>query len=221
MDKRDVHISKSLSYLLRHGALKENLLVDNNGYVPVIQLLSHNRLKTHKTTIQDLERVVANNDKQRFKFNEAHDMLAAVQGHSIEITPDSTTLTPIKNLEQLPNALIHGTNLKNLGLILESGGIKKMDRLHIHLSPGIVGVDKEVISGMRKNSTVLIYLRLGDDLIKNLHLYKSLNNVYLCSDTIPLKDFDRIVIRKVTNLEAKYGKTLELLNKFEITYQIE
>ena len=62
--KRDIQISKALSYLLRHGALKEGLPIDNNGFIPVSVLLRHNRLKSHKCTLEDIHRIVENNDKQ-------------------------------------------------------------------------------------------------------------------------------------------------------------
>ena len=52
--KRDTQISKALSYLLRHAAMKENLVIDSNGYTSVKGLLSHNRLKTHKCTQDDI-----------------------------------------------------------------------------------------------------------------------------------------------------------------------
>ena len=65
-DKRDVQLSKALSYLLRHAAVKEKLTIDSNGYTPLKELLSHNRLKTHKCTVDDIHRIVKENDKQRF-----------------------------------------------------------------------------------------------------------------------------------------------------------
>ncbi|MFQ6651848.1 hypothetical protein Gotur_024012, partial [Gossypium turneri] len=51
---------------------------------------------------------------------------------------------------------VHGTYMRNLESILESG-LKRMKRLHVHFSSGLL-TDGEVISGMTRDVTVLIYL---------------------------------------------------------------
>ncbi|KAL1084694.1 hypothetical protein V6Z11_D08G000600 [Gossypium hirsutum] len=51
---------------------------------------------------------------------------------------------------------VHGTNKRNLESILESS-LKRMKRLHVHFSSGLL-TDGEVISGMGRDVTVLIYL---------------------------------------------------------------
>lgn len=197
MDKRDVLISKSLSYLLRHGALKENLPIDSNGYVQLSVVLTHNRLKTHKCTYEDVIRVIENNDKKRFdlKIIDGIEYIAATQGHSMKnIQPDENTLIKIPPSTKLLHPLIHGTNMKGLEMILQSGYISKMKRNHIHLSPGIVDEDSNVISGMRKNSPVLIYIN-PEKLSERGNLFKSLNEVFLTPDDIPLSLFDKVVFR--------------------------
>ena len=148
-DKRDVSISKSLAYLLRHGAVKEKLPIDNNGYIPVANLLRHNRLKSLQCTQQDVDRVVANNAKKRFhlKVENGQTLICATQGHSIAtVAPADEVLQLITESDQLPQKLVHGTNLKNCKLILETGLIKKMRRNHVHLAPGVTGVDRAVVS---------------------------------------------------------------------------
>lgn len=197
MEKRDIHISKSLSYLLRHGAIKENLPIDSNGYVQLSLLLTHNRLKTHKCTHEDIIRVIENNDKKRFdhRIIDGIEYIAATQGHSMQnIQPDENILIKISQNTKLLHPLIHGTNMKGLEMILQSGYISKMKRNHIHLSPGIVDEDSNVISGMRKNSPVHIYIN-PDRLVERGNLFKSLNEVFLTSDDIPLSLFDKVVFR--------------------------
>ena len=68
--KRDIAISKSLSYLLRHGAVKEKLNIDQTGYININELLNHNRLKTNKVTLDVIRRIVGNNEKKRFSIVE-------------------------------------------------------------------------------------------------------------------------------------------------------
>ncbi|SMN21886.1 similar to Saccharomyces cerevisiae YOL102C TPT1 tRNA 2'-phosphotransferase [Maudiozyma saulgeensis] len=220
--KRDIQISKALSYLLRHGAQKEKLVIDNNGYIPIDTILQHNRLKTHKCSRQDLIRVVNNNDKKRFIIDEEKDMIAATQGHSIELKPDDTILIPIKDSDSLPSKLIHGTNVRNCLAIVESGKISKMRRNHIHLSIGIVGKDTNVISGMRKTSSVYIYIKKDPETLSQLKLFKSLNDVYLCENDINISCFEKIEIKnkKQLNDDQDTAKLVQLLKDKNVPYEM-
>lgn len=214
MEKRDIHISKSLSYLLRHGAIKENLPIDSNGYVQLSLLLTHNRLKTHKCTHEDIIRVIENNDKKRFdhRIIDGIEYIAATQGHSMQnIQPDENILIKISQNTKLLHPLIHGTNMKGLEMILQSGYISKMKRNHIHLSPGIVDEDSNVISGMRKNSPVHIYIN-PDRLVERGNLFKSLNEVFLTSDDIPLSLFDKVVFRSNKLVSEEILQILDVNN---------
>lgn len=217
--KRDILISKALSYLLRHGAIKENLSIDNNGFISIEALLNHNRLKTHKCTREDIERIVANNDKKRFVIDYEKNTIAATQGHSMKIKPDDSVLVPITQVSDLPEKLIHGTNLKHCLLILESGKLLRMGRNHIHLSPGIVGKDSQVISGMRKNSNIFIYIKKDQDTLSHLQLFKSLNNVYLCGTDLSITDFEKVEIRTHEKSDL-VPEIIELLKQSSIPYEI-
>ncbi|KAH3679079.1 hypothetical protein WICMUC_001275 [Wickerhamomyces mucosus] len=183
-DKRDKQISKALSYLLRHGAEKEKLSIDSNGFVQISNILQNNRLKTHKTTIEDIERIVNNNDKKRFTLKNINGItfICANQGHSLKkINQDDEVLQLITN-DLFPEVLIHGTTHNKLKQILESDGLNKMNRNHIHFT-SLLKNENENVSGLRLFSTVLIYLDI-DKLKKNqdkIKFYKSLNNVYLTS----------------------------------------
>lgn len=169
--KRDVQISKALSYLLRHGALKEKLDIDSQGYVKLEEILKHQRLRSHKTTIEDIERIVTLNDKQRFTIKE--DKICANQGHSLKVVDDSnlTELTPL----ELPSIIYHGTYHKKLPEIMASGGLHRMNRNHIHFT----STELRNISGIRKTVNVLIYLDKNKCVDAGLRFYKSLNDVIL------------------------------------------
>ncbi|SCU94159.1 LAME_0F06370g1_1 [Lachancea meyersii CBS 8951] len=195
-DKRDVQISKSLAYLLRHGAVKEGLPIDNNGYVAVDILLQHNRLKSLHCKMSDIDRVVANNAKKRFHIQSVNGqaLICATQGHSLKsVSPSDEVLQKISSQEQLPSKLVHGTNFNSLHLILQSECIKKMRRNHIHLASGITGLDDGVVSGMRLSSNVYIYLNV-EDLHSKIKLFKSLNDVYLTPDDIPIDLVRQVVL---------------------------
>lgn len=222
--KRYVQISKALSYLLRHGATKENLIIDNNGYISVKTILAHNRLKTHKCTLDELHLIVENNDKKRFHLKniDNEELICATQGHSIKtIIPSEDVLQQITNIDYLPKNLVHGTNISNAISIFQSGSIKKLGRNHVHLSPGVTGRDAEVISGMRYSSTVHIYMKRNEELLNQLQLVKSLNNVFLTSEDIPISLFEKLTIRVSSNTDKEETlKLKEVLESMEIPYKI-
>ena len=101
---------------------------------------------------------------------------------------------------------------------LEKEGLSRMNRNHIHFAPGLIG-ESDVISGMRKNCKVHIYIdakraMAGNSYLLNLpfqfinfnihifnidgiRFYRSENNVILSSGDeygiISVKYFDRVV----------------------------
>lgn len=226
--KRDIQISKALSYLLRHGALKEGLPIDNNGFIPVSVLLRHNRLKSHKCTLEDIHRIVENNDKKRFQIMNKdledgglQEVICATQGHSIAtITPDNEVLEKVTAPTELPEKLIHGTSISKLLLILQSGSIKKLRRNHIHLSPGISGRDSQVVSGMRTSSNAYIHLVLGQTLLDKIQLFRSLNNVYLTPDDVDLSLFKSVTIRPSKRASDDINAVVVDLNRLGIPYEL-
>ncbi|EMG45326.1 tRNA 2'-phosphotransferase, putative [Candida maltosa Xu316] len=119
--RRDVLISKALSYLLRHGAQKEKLTIDEQGYVKISDILSHQRLKSYKTTRTDLERIVRENDKKRFTIKD-DEYICANQGHSLKVVKNEN-LTPMTVDELKKLNVYHGTYKNKLSVIKNSGGL--------------------------------------------------------------------------------------------------
>jgi len=68
------------------------------------------------------------------------------------VDPD---LVPILRASEIPT-VIHGTYFKNWTKI-KTEGLSRMNRLHIHFSPGELG-DSQVISGMRSSCQLYIYI---------------------------------------------------------------
>ena len=93
--------------------------------------------------------IVANNDKQRFQLapinpeqgtvvspssDPGNFVIRASQGHSLAID-SSSLLTPVKPGDQdFPKEVVHGTNATAWKLILATGGLKRMQRTHIHFA---------------------------------------------------------------------------------------
>ncbi|KFY85871.1 hypothetical protein V500_08069 [Pseudogymnoascus sp. VKM F-4518 (FW-2643)] len=149
---RDVQVSKALSKLLRHDAVKAGLELDDEGYAGVGEVLQWNRLKSLKVTFDDILASVSDNSKQRFalKLNPRLSpapkptsttpsdwLIRANQGHSIAVE-SSALLTPITlEANNIPPVVVHGTYYAFYPAILASGGLKKMTRNHIHFSTGL------------------------------------------------------------------------------------
>ncbi|KAM3613178.1 uncharacterized protein V6R79_021985 [Siganus canaliculatus] len=177
-EDRDVHLSKSLSYVLRHGANQMGLQIGSDGFVFVEDLLAHPQFRAY--SLEDVQRVVATNDKQRFKLQPHPDdgrlQIRASQGHSIQV--QDLELKPIlPGSPDCPAEAIHGSYLRNWSSI-QQHGLSRMKRAHIHLAPGLPGEDG-VISGMRRDCDLAVYINVPKALADGLEFFWSENGVLL------------------------------------------
>ena len=74
-----VKVSKFLSLVLRHTPEEIGLTLDAHGWAEVDQLLRLANHRGHRLTRPLLERVVAENDKQRFAFSDDGQRIRANQ----------------------------------------------------------------------------------------------------------------------------------------------
>jgi len=171
-----VRISKSLSYILRHGAVKENIYMRPDGYVRIRDLLASPRFNT--VSFEDIQQVVRDNEKQRFtlQIEEGEWWIKANQGHSLEVV--ELELETINDPGEIP-VLIHGTSLRAWESIQKTG-LSKMSRQHIHMATGLPG-DNKVISGMRKSSEVFIFIDAKKAMADGIVFLRSPNGVILTS----------------------------------------
>ncbi|KAG8933918.1 hypothetical protein FRC03_009366 [Tulasnella sp. 419] len=185
----DVQISKTMSYILRHGASKEKLDMRPDGYVKVDELLARPKMSKLGCDFAKLKEIVDTNSKQRFKLifesttldesipsNETAGVwwIRANQGHTVEV--EGLELTEVTDPLQIPIA-VHGTKIAAWESIAKNG-LSKMKRNHIHLAQGLPG-SEGVTSGMRSDSTVLIFIDHGKAMESGLRFYVSTNGVLL------------------------------------------
>ncbi|XP_011255922.1 tRNA 2'-phosphotransferase 1 [Camponotus floridanus] len=189
--KNDIVLSKKLSYLLRHGAIKEGLNIKPNGFVVVDELLN----KLPHYTIDDIKRVVENNNKQRFTLNIANGVIEikANQGHSISKINELN----LRILDDAKFDIIHGTYFKYWTTI-KNEGLSRMKRNHIHFAKGL-----NFINGLRQSAELFIYINF-EKAKKDLIFLESENGVILCTGN--LKGFveTKYFLRVIT----KYGQAL-------------
>ena len=163
----DTRISKKLSYLLRHGAVKNGLNIRADGFINIQDILKN----ISECTIDDIKRIVENNDKQRFSLSYIDNnlMIKANQGHSIT----AVTSLNLKLLINFSFDIIHGTYIKCYEKI-KSEGLFRMKRNHIHFAKGL-----NFISGLRKNAEIYIYINIEKATSDGLEFFESENGVIL------------------------------------------
>ncbi|KAG8714969.1 hypothetical protein FRC11_006299 [Ceratobasidium sp. 423] len=212
----EVRNSKTLSYILRHGAAKEHLVIRSDGYVRASDLLARPKLK--ELDLPGLLKIVNADQKQRYQLGvqsgpndpEAPILpvapaqaphsatslwIRANQGHTLKV--DDLETKPITDPSEVPCA-VHGTNLKAWESIKEQG-LSRMRRNHIHLASGRPGASG-VISGMRNSSQILIFVDIATAMAAGILFRLSANGVILTagdSNGLIPTDYFSSVERKV------------------------
>jgi len=156
MSNSNVKISKAMSYILRHGASKEGIPIDKEGYVDISDLLSwlNKDIGTITgSTLKDIQDICIADSKNRYSIKGTH--IRANQGHSSEV---DIIFKDIDVKQSYP--FIHGTNTKALESILKTG-LKPMERQYVHLisCPYIDGNKSDVFSMIRQKINTFIVIQ--------------------------------------------------------------
>lgn len=161
-------ISKFLSYVLRHQPESIGLSLNDEGWVSVIELLEKANQHGKAFNHADLMRVVAENDKQRFRLSDDGLMIRASQGHSVQV---NLALTPM----QPPEVLYHGTATRFLDSILKEG-LKAKSRQQVHLS---ADKDTALKVGQRHGKPLVLEIAALNMAEQGVLFYLSDNGVWL------------------------------------------
>jgi putative RNA 2'-phosphotransferase len=170
-EKDPVRISKFLSLVLRHKPETIGLLLDEQGWAAVDELLQKMEGAGFHLDQAMLQQVVETNNKKRFAFNEDGTKIRASQGHSIAVDLGYAEKIP-------PAALYHGTAEKNVPAILR-GGLKKQKRHHVHLS-----AEKQtaIQVGSRHGKPVVLEVAAGRMQEDGYRFFLSANGVWLTEE---------------------------------------
>ncbi len=175
MDKqKEIRTSKFLSLVLRHKPEVIGITMDENGWVEVDELLQKMASKGKAINFEELQYIVANNNKKRFTFNEDQSLIRANQGHSIDINLALKPKSP-------PNILYHGTATRFLESIQQTG-LEKRSRQHVHLS-----ADKATAAmvGKRHGKLVILEIKATEMQKDGFDFFCSKNGVWL-TDKVPV-----------------------------------
>lgn len=106
-------ISKFLALILRHKPDAIGITLDEHGWANVAELIE-GISKKHQFDMAALESIVANDNKQRYSFNEDKTLIRANQGHSIPVD--------VELLQKIPPCILyHGTAEKFVLSIMQRG----------------------------------------------------------------------------------------------------
>jgi putative RNA 2'-phosphotransferase len=167
-------VSKYLSKHLRHQPQRLGLSLQPGGWVDIDLLLRALARNNFPLSRVELEGVVRNNDKQRFSIDERNNRIRANQGHS---SPVDLQLEPAEP----PAVLYHGTGQGSVGFILK-GGVKRMGRHHVHLSPDF---QTAVKVGRRHGTPVVFSVDSAAMRRDGIPFFKADNGVWLVDEIPP------------------------------------
>ena len=187
MAKKDVSVY--LSFLLRHKPEDIGLEMDRHGWASVEELIAGvNKKGKYTLDFVQLEEIVRQDNKGRYRFNADRSKIKACQGHSIPwIEPEMEYLAP-------PKYLYHGTTTVATEKIMKSGGISKMSRHAVHMQERS---EKAWQSAVRWHLTPVL-LKIDAEKMANAGFVfgKTENDVW-CVDYVPSK----YIVEQITDIE--------------------
>jgi len=170
-----VRVSKRLSYVLRHRPESVGLCLDDAGWVPVDDLLAALSGAGLPLTREQLDAVVATNDKRRFAYDESLCRIRASQGHSVGVDLGYAAQRP-------PAVLFHGTADRSVCSVLTEG-LRPGRRHAVHLSAD-VATARAV--GARHGRPVVLRVDAAGMVAEGATFTRSANGVWL-TDAVPAR----------------------------------
>jgi putative RNA 2'-phosphotransferase len=172
-EKRTVKTSKLLSRVLRHDPGAIGIALDEGGWVPVAELLAALARHGTRLTREQLDHVVATNNKQRFAVSADGLRIRASQGHSVAVDLGLAPVAP-------PAVLYHGTAERSTADIFREG-LRPMGRQDVHLS---ADVETAVRVGSRHGRPVVLRVDAAGLAAAGQVFRRSDNGVWL-TDAVP------------------------------------
>lgn len=166
-----VKVSKFLSLVLRHDPKSFGLSLDEAGWANVEDVIRAANRAGRSLDLKLLQRVVHENDKQRFAFSSDGNQIRANQGHSIDVNLGLQPVDP-------PALLYHGTVAKFLDSI-KSKGLVPGNRQFVHLSSDI---ETATIVGKRRGQPVILEVEAARMSLDSHEFYLSENQVWLVAN---------------------------------------
>ncbi|MBQ2951945.1 MAG: RNA 2'-phosphotransferase [Clostridia bacterium] len=171
--KTMTEISKLIALVLRHKPEALNLTLDEHGWCDAAALVARINEK-QPFAMEELQRIVAQDSKQRYSFSEDGSMIRANQGHSIPVDVELPEATP-------PAVLYHGTASRFVESI-RSAGLQPRSRLYVHLSADVATAE---IVGKRHGKPEIFVVDAARMAADGFTFYLSKNGVWLTKAVPP------------------------------------
>jgi putative RNA 2'-phosphotransferase len=153
--------------------------MDEHGYVLVKQLI--NGVRNHSSYEIDeniLEKIVAEDNKGRYRFDDTHEKIKCCQGHTVSyVIPEMTYCEP-------PCCLYHGTTESALRKIEKSGAILKMRRHDVHMQ---AEESKAWQSAERWNLVPVVLKIDAESMSKDGYRFGVTENHVWCTERVPFR----------------------------------
>ena len=155
--------SKFISLILRHKPETIGIKLDKHGYANVNELLEGVNIN-----FDTLEKIVREDEKGRYSFNEDKTKIRANQGHTINVDVELEEKIP-------PDILYHGTATKYEESINRKGLIAK-ERLYVHMTDDLENAKKV---GARHGKLIVYEIDAKQMAKDGIKFYLSVNNVWM------------------------------------------
>lgn len=171
-------LSKEISYALRHAPWEYELELDEEGFVPIEQLLhalneGGNYVDDRPVTKEDLEEIIRTSDKKRHEI--VGDRIRALYGHSVPQAIKKEVGTP-------PDILYHGTNEFCFGAI-EKDGLLPMARQYVHMSTDTQMA--ETVAKRRKGRVLILKIDAKQAMADGIEFFVGNDMVWLAKHIPP------------------------------------
>jgi putative RNA 2'-phosphotransferase len=149
------------------------LTLQPGGWASVDDLLAASERAGFTISYDELIECVETNDKKRYSFDDAGDLIRANQGHSVEVDLQLEEKQP-------PDVLYHGTVERFMASIMAEG-LKKGKRRHVHLSRDVETAHKV---GSRRGKPIILQVDAKRMHNQGYKFFLSVNGVWL-TDSVP------------------------------------
>lgn len=168
MREENTKLSRFLSMILRHHPEVIGIELDSHGWADIDRLIEGVNRSGKYIDRDLLEKIVAEDKKQRYSISPDKKCVRANQGHSVHVDVELSEERP-------PDILYHGPAEKYVDSI-EKKGLLPRGRLYVHLSR-----DRETaISVGRRHGSPIVY-RIDSQrmYLDGISFYRSENDVWL------------------------------------------
>lgn len=180
----DVSLGRFISLVLRHEPSAAGITLDDEGWADTDALIRGVCSTGRKLDRETLDRIVRENNKQRYSYNADKTKIRANQGHSIDVRIDMKTEIP-------PAVLYHGTSVDSVESIKKSG-ILKMSRQYVHLSKD---TDTAVKVGSRHGKPAVLVIDTAK-MSADGYVFRISDNGVWQSEDIPFSYVTEIIFPK-------------------------